>query len=1121
MPASHHDDQADLTALARSASTDALEHLARRHLDFVFGVARRATGGDYHLAEDVAQAVFIILSRRAGRIRAERLCSWLFTTTRNVAANAMKAAARRRYHERRAAERTAEGQMSNQAHDVEHLQIHLQAALSAQREKDRAIVLMRYVQEMEIAQISELLGLTEVATRKRLGRAIERLRRNLVSRGLTAGVLAIGAALTRIAEPAPPALASAISAGAGVSGASASFAAALARSAIFWNQLQTAAVIILSLALLAGFSATAWRMAFHPTATVALGIAPNATSPATAPAETVTYSGVVRGPDGRPVAGVRVRSQLLMANPARSVFSEAETITDASGKYSLPPVEALPTRRNVGLEWRQRTIYFDHPDYAIAYANARPESDASSWTYKDVYLEVAKEIAIKVTDSNGTPVPDAEVQLYLQHFGGDFLSGNPARAFGYTTLPDSHHPARTDTSGVARFTRVPATARAHVRVLREGFALYDTMDVVRSDAFPIRAGKGAFNIILQPGGQIRLHPPKAASGSRPPALSFAEFSPVPEVQNTARPARIRATAESDGAYLLRGLTDGVYDVYVSAELQSESDGVWAPIHKVQVTAGTTTDADLHWMAGQVLTGKIVDPSTRRGASGVAVTIIPQGGSATGVSVELTSGIDGSFVKRLEPGSYLVRAYGYKDGRLSPVERTVELTANAPADVGAFEISGAPTARGRLVGPDGKPVAGLILSGRYRSRSAPDGAFELPVSASGPDRERPLLYAFDSTQLLGAAAPANDFADPDLARPGATLPLLSLRATSKIVGIVVDPEGQPVQDPQIRLNFEVGDGGSYSTSPRWGGLSQEQNRFTFKSMPAGLGEFRVEIRSDDLSEYVQISDLLPGEVRDLGEIRLKRSAAAGAVRDFTGKVSGRVLDSSGKPMMGVQIQASPESRAIVTPIMDVTDQDGWFQVSGLPLGDDVRLFPTAPGYERSGEAAVFPVGTEDAELHMSFKAARLMGKPAPELQAAQWVSGDAARIADLKGKVVLLHLGASAQDYAIYNSQVMDAHRKYADRGLAVIVLIGHAPNDRNSTQVAIDSIKLQNLPFRVAIDGPGRISQEGFWIPGSTAVAYAIQSDGPAYILIDKTGIVRESANYANLNPLIEKLLAE
>jgi len=48
----------------------ALEELVRRHRAFVYATARRhARGGDPHLADDVTQAVFIVLVRKAGSIR--------------------------------------------------------------------------------------------------------------------------------------------------------------------------------------------------------------------------------------------------------------------------------------------------------------------------------------------------------------------------------------------------------------------------------------------------------------------------------------------------------------------------------------------------------------------------------------------------------------------------------------------------------------------------------------------------------------------------------------------------------------------------------------------------------------------------------------------------------------------------------------------------------------------------------------------------------------------------------------------------------------------------------------------------------------------------------------------
>src|SRR5690242_16513740 len=91
-----------LSAYAKSSDKSAIDGLIRQHIDLVYSTARRQVR-DSHLAEDVTQAVFIILAQKAHRIKSNRLVSWLFQTTRYCAANAIKTRNRRAYHERHAA----------------------------------------------------------------------------------------------------------------------------------------------------------------------------------------------------------------------------------------------------------------------------------------------------------------------------------------------------------------------------------------------------------------------------------------------------------------------------------------------------------------------------------------------------------------------------------------------------------------------------------------------------------------------------------------------------------------------------------------------------------------------------------------------------------------------------------------------------------------------------------------------------------------------------------------------------------------------------------------------------------------------------------------------------------
>jgi RNA polymerase sigma factor (sigma-70 family) len=251
----------DMTLLRRYAgdnSEAAFEALVARHIRFVYSAAMRQAR-DPHLADEITQAVFIILAQKAGKIPEKTILSgWLFKTTRFAATAQIRAAIRRRKYEQ-------EAQLPTNTEPAtpdpvwQQLSPLLDEALDGLGSTDRQAILLRFFQNKSLLEVGKALGSGEDAARMRVARAVEKLRRFFAKRGVgvTAGALATAISAHSL-KAAPPALAKSVTAVAIANGTVASPSMiALVKPTLklmAWTKAKTAVALGAALLVAAGIS---------------------------------------------------------------------------------------------------------------------------------------------------------------------------------------------------------------------------------------------------------------------------------------------------------------------------------------------------------------------------------------------------------------------------------------------------------------------------------------------------------------------------------------------------------------------------------------------------------------------------------------------------------------------------------------------------------------------------------------------------------------------------------------------------------------------------------------------------------------------------------------------------
>jgi RNA polymerase sigma factor (sigma-70 family) len=237
------DDNALLKRYTDQNSEEAFAALVARHINKVYSVALRHTRNP-HQAEEITQAVFVTLAKKARHLRKDVVLSgWLYLTARLSAVTFIRSEIRR-------ARREQEVFMQNVTNETEsdvwpQIAPLLDTAMTELNEDDRLAIVLRFFDGRSMGEIGTTIGVSEDAAKKRVTRAVEKLRFFFTKRGvvLPAAILT-GAISANSVQAAPVGLAKTISMVAMAQGTTVGGSIMALFKAGFWKALLPAAPFV-------------------------------------------------------------------------------------------------------------------------------------------------------------------------------------------------------------------------------------------------------------------------------------------------------------------------------------------------------------------------------------------------------------------------------------------------------------------------------------------------------------------------------------------------------------------------------------------------------------------------------------------------------------------------------------------------------------------------------------------------------------------------------------------------------------------------------------------------------------------------------------------------------------
>lgn len=900
---------AELLEQHRGGSETAFAELVRRHVNWVHSIAWRRLG-DPHLAEDATQAAFVTLWRKAPRLKAgQALSPWLFPVVSFMCKRVQRIEHQRRQRESEAAQ-MREQVTENPSAQWDEMAPLLDDLVGRLGSGDRQALLLRFYEQKTFPEIGTAMRISEEAARKRVNRAVEKLRDKFARRGVAVTTAALTASISANAsQPASAAVVAAV-----VTTAPSSIVPGLG-VAMAWMSFKPVAAIALAVGLAVTMGITLLQVS-NPAGPAATAVAG---SPATLPAATQPSEdryGRVLSPDGKPIAGARVWQ--TESGDDRQIHVLASATSNEQGVFRIPKVGKY---RPGLLVYAQG---FGLTDSTIA--------DTSADEPYEIQLAPPTTLRMQLLGPDKQPVSGLKVvMLSLRTRHGANFAGDVRDMFTVTT----------DQNGGLTIPNLPQNGTARFEVLDDRFA-----------ALTYREEMKLAEASATEGPTLQLKQAATISGR----ITYADSGkPAVGVKVYARATGdgigyADTVSDANGNYRLTRVGAAEYGIFLWLDPEVNKHHTTAARQKVRVLPGMNLeDQNFSMISGATIRGKITNKSTGEPLAGVSVMVMgPAHPRDVNFSQDSVSGPDGTYISHVPPGKQYVQ-FGLPTPmgmlRPDPLSYEPELADGETVTLDfAVPVDPTPAVKGRVVNEQGQPVPGAsVLVARQGSNEGPEGALRATTDSTGSFN----IPAVEGTSLLRARKGRLTTIEPTQVgtnRSDIKLVLYSGAQTS-IRMRVVDQDGKPVTGIEVGLL-----GGSSSERPN--AIVDDQRKtvngeYIFKSVAPDLYYLTQAFGKGYSTTMGNPFRIEAGKINEPPPIVVYRADSF---------VAGMVLGADGQPAVGIEVRSAGRRSSGSSARTDV---NGMFRIVNIVPGEDIRI--SIPG--KMGLDQTAPAGTDNIVINL--------------------------------------------------------------------------------------------------------------------------------------------------------------